>query len=207
MVVGLSCPAYIQYHNHLAFRHNTSCPRPKLGCPWAKRKGLAHCGRHNSAITWPIHSKASLFVLYLPADLQSYGSCTLQTPQLITHWAHLFQSKCIDIALKCAAIWRHGRVAIGPIRAVPWSFTHRAHQGLPMGQMGHTHHNPRHDSIQTSSGTKWIGCYICLITCAFPSLIARFMGQTWAHKGPTGPRWAPCLPHETYYLGYLPKAI
>ena len=26
--------------------------------------------------------------------------------------------------------------------------------------------------------------------------IARFMGPTWAHLGPTGPRWAPCWPHE-----------
>ena len=32
------------------------------------------------------------------------------------------------------------------------------------------------------------------------SLIARFMGPTWAHLGPTGPRWAPCWPHELCYL-------
>ena len=34
------------------------------------------------------------------------------------------------------------------------------------------------------------------------SLIARFMGPTWAHLGPTGPRWAPCWPHELCYLGW-----
>ena len=34
------------------------------------------------------------------------------------------------------------------------------------------------------------------------SLIARFMGPTWAHLGPTGPRWATCWPHELCYLGY-----
>ena len=33
------------------------------------------------------------------------------------------------------------------------------------------------------------------------TLIARFMGPTWAHLGPTGPRWAPCWPHEPCYLG------
>ena len=33
------------------------------------------------------------------------------------------------------------------------------------------------------------------------SLIAMFMGPTWAHLGPTGPRWAPCWPHELCYLG------
>ena len=27
------------------------------------------------------------------------------------------------------------------------------------------------------------------------------MGPTWAHLGPTGPRWAPCWPHELCYLG------
>ena len=32
-------------------------------------------------------------------------------------------------------------------------------------------------------------------------LIARFMGPTWAHLGPIGPRWAPCWPHELCYLG------
>ena len=35
------------------------------------------------------------------------------------------------------------------------------------------------------------------------SLIARFMGPTWAHLGPTGPRWAPCWPHELCYLGSI----
>ena len=33
------------------------------------------------------------------------------------------------------------------------------------------------------------------------TLIARFMGPTWAHLGSTGPRWAPCWPHEFCYLG------
>ena len=33
------------------------------------------------------------------------------------------------------------------------------------------------------------------------TLKARFMGPTWGHLGPTGPRWAPCWPHEIYYLG------
>ena len=32
------------------------------------------------------------------------------------------------------------------------------------------------------------------------TLIARFMRPTWAHLGPTGPRWAPCWPHEPCYL-------
>ena len=36
------------------------------------------------------------------------------------------------------------------------------------------------------------------------SLIARFMGPTWGqHLGLTGPRWAPCWPHEPCYLGFL----
>ena len=26
--------------------------------------------------------------------------------------------------------------------------------------------------------------------------IAKFMGPTWAHLGPVGPRWAPCWPHD-----------
>ena len=33
------------------------------------------------------------------------------------------------------------------------------------------------------------------------TLIARFWGQHGAHLGPTGPRWAPCWPHELCYLG------
>ena len=31
--------------------------------------------------------------------------------------------------------------------------------------------------------------------------IARFMGPTWAHQGPTGPRWAPWWPHELCFMG------
>ena len=33
--------------------------------------------------------------------------------------------------------------------------------------------------------------------------ITRFMGPPWAHLRPTGPRWAPCWPHELCYLGYM----
>ena len=29
------------------------------------------------------------------------------------------------------------------------------------------------------------------------------MGPTWGHLGPTGPRWAPCWPHEPCYQGIL----
>ena len=30
--------------------------------------------------------------------------------------------------------------------------------------------------------------------------IARFMGPTWAHLRPIGPRWAPCWPHGLCHL-------
>ena len=36
------------------------------------------------------------------------------------------------------------------------------------------------------------------------TLIARFIGPTWAHLGMTGPRWAPCWPHEPCHLGSFP---
>ena len=31
--------------------------------------------------------------------------------------------------------------------------------------------------------------------------IPWFIVPAWAHLGPTGPRWAPCWPHEFCYLG------
>ena len=34
------------------------------------------------------------------------------------------------------------------------------------------------------------------------SLIARFMGPTWGPYRADRLRWAPCWPHELYYLGY-----
>ena len=40
------------------------------------------------------------------------------------------------------------------------------------------------------------------LTLPIPSLAARFMGPTWGPSGPTGPRWAPCLPHRLCYLGW-----
>ena len=33
------------------------------------------------------------------------------------------------------------------------------------------------------------------------TMTARCMGQHGANLGPTGPRWAPCWPHEPCYLG------
>ena len=32
--------------------------------------------------------------------------------------------------------------------------------------------------------------------------IARFIGPTWGHLGPVGPRWAPCWPDEPCYEGF-----
>ena len=45
--------------------------------------------------------------------------------------------------------------------------------------------------------------FLCVIWTYFCSgtPIARFMGPTWAHMGPTEPRLAPCWPHEACYLG------
>ena len=34
------------------------------------------------------------------------------------------------------------------------------------------------------------------------SQISRFMGSTWAHLGPVGPRWTPCWLHEPCYQEY-----
>ena len=37
--------------------------------------------------------------------------------------------------------------------------------------------------------------------------VARFVGPTWAHLGPTEPRWAPCCPHEPCHLeDYTPQS-
>ena len=47
--------------------------------------------------------------------------------------------------------------------------------------------------------TRYI--YIKSPTHIGTSLKARFKGPTWAHLGPTGPRWAACWPHELCYLG------
>ena len=33
------------------------------------------------------------------------------------------------------------------------------------------------------------------------------MGPTWGPTGPTGPRWAPCWPHELCYLGVVHREI
>ena len=48
-------------------------------------------------------------------------------------------------------------------------------------------------------------CYLWTNKCGMCNMppITRFMGPTWAQLGPTGPRWAPCWPHETCYLGLL----
>ena len=42
------------------------------------------------------------------------------------------------------------------------------------------------------SGGPWPAGHQMVVTIL--SLIAGFMGLTWGHLGPTGPRWAPCWP-------------
>ena len=51
------------------------------------------------------------------------------------------------------------------------------------------------DTINTSPRDQ---CVKHRIIMSKRSLIPRFM----CHLGPTGPRWALCLPHELFYLGY-----
>ena len=56
--------------------------------------------------------------------------------------------------------------------------------------------------VWLGNGRWWCWCeeYLSFIEL-WTSLIARFMGPTWSHLGPTGPSWAPCWPHEICYLG------
>ena len=46
---------------------------------------------------------------------------------------------------------------------------------------------------------KSILSYFGKIVC-WTTLIAKFMGPTLAHLGPTGPRWTPLWPHDPCYL-------
>ena len=52
-----------------------------------------------------------------------------------------------------------------------------------------------------------VSIYVCFVwisvSVSWQSLIARFIGPTPTHLGPTGPRWVPCWPHEPCYLGYV----
>ena len=49
--------------------------------------------------------------------------------------------------------------------------------------------------------TVYIVSALISIILACEPLITRFMGQHGVHLVPTGPRWAPCWPHELCSLG------
>ena len=49
----------------------------------------------------------------------------------------------------------------------------------------------------------WFGILLLGSIPGSTLLIAKYVGPTWAHLGPTGPRWAPCWPHEPCYLGSI----
>ena len=50
--------------------------------------------------------------------------------------------------------------------------------------------------------TDWLGSF--LISCTIDETAWQgSWGQHGAHLGPTGPRWAPCWPHELFYLVLL----
>ena len=48
-----------------------------------------------------------------------------------------------------------------------------------------------------------ISCHFCWPDDQWPPWYQASWGQHGAHLGPTGPRWAPCWPHEHCYLGIL----
>ena len=50
---------------------------------------------------------------------------------------------------------------------------------------------------------RWVNCKNAISA----SLIARFMGPTWAHLGRSGPRWALCWLYEPCYLGCKAKIL
>ena len=100
------------------------------------------------------------------------------------------------------------------------SFAHCGVTRCSLGVLGYaTGHLPQYDSpyliciTLVSSGSFWVQSLnidifgLVDMSTPKPSLIARFMGPTWAHLGPTGPRWAPCWPHELCYLVLFPYVV
>ena len=55
-------------------------------------------------------------------------------------------------------------------------------------------HGKQRSMYQLTSKISWHNDYRAI-------LISTLWGQHGAHLGPTGPRWAPCWPHELCYLG------
>ena len=70
----------------------------------------------------------------------------------------------------------------------------------------HPYHHVRTYDMMLWYDIIWYNVYIYIFVCftAFSrpcmifvsSLIAKFMGPTWGHVGPVGPRWAPGRPYE-----------
>ena len=60
------------------------------------------------------------------------------------------------------------------------------------------------DAYHSASVNSYNNCCLSRGSFGFATIsqIARFMGPTWAHLGPVGPRWVPCWPHEPCYQGY-----
>ena len=66
------------------------------------------------------------------------------------------------------------------------------------------------DIVSNTINTLWVLAYYDLFVakglfCRATILpqIAKFMGPTWAHLGPVGPKWSPCWPHAPCYQGRL----
>ena len=89
---------------------------------------------------------------------------------------------------------------MGPIWVLPApDGPHDGHMNLVIGAVIHTGAN-LDAGLANLCYEKWslaetIFLLILLITDS------SFMGQHGAHLGPTGPRWAPCWPHEPCYQG------
>ena len=47
------------------------------------------------------------------------------------------------------------------------------------------------------------GCRFCFCEMKIDMIFYWLLHHHWAHLGPTGPRWAPCWPHESCYLGSI----
>ena len=108
-------------------------------------------------------------------------------------WLEFWHSKCRDTSLDLPGhfAWRH-----------PFDLCVRSH--LKTKKLDENMSKTRQHCARWWSGTiVWYGIFISRYNLREQGS----WGLHGAHLGTTGPRWAPCWPHERCYQGWLPKFL
>ena len=137
-------------------------------------------------------------VINIPHGVDS-SNCSARCFFLICQWVGFAYWYVALILLRSPAFWTRGSLTSLSLAAMPFA---RRFSQADMNIHLFSYHFHTGDDAGIWNPSSWQKRnHLSYIANTIPDSKVHG-GQHGAHLGPTGPRWAPCWPHELCYLGW-----